>query len=70
MPYGFIKHIENKEYSSESTKSYEKVLNQFFSYLNYIIADSKEPLQISSGDINYNLTNQQAKKVFQLKIKN
>jgi site-specific recombinase XerC len=51
MPYGFIKHIEDKGYSSETVKSYKKVINQFFRYLMNSFPSNKEPYQISPTDI-------------------
>lgn len=51
MPFGFIKHIENKGYSSETIKSYEKVIQQFFAYIKYTYPNNKEPFQISPLDI-------------------
>lgn len=51
MPYGFIKHLENKGYSRETLISYEKVIGQFFSYLTILYPENKEPFQISSKDI-------------------
>ncbi|WP_318502566.1 tyrosine-type recombinase/integrase [Bacillus sp. T3] len=51
MPYGFISHIENKGYSSETIKSYEKVIGQFFYYIKNTYPDNKEPFQISPLDI-------------------
>ncbi|MDE5055269.1 phage integrase N-terminal SAM-like domain-containing protein [Niallia taxi] len=51
MPYGFIKHLENKGYSQETLISYEKVIGQFFAYLTILYPENKEPFQISSKDI-------------------
>ncbi|RBP87860.1 integrase-like protein [Cytobacillus firmus] len=51
MPYGFIKHIENKGYSEETVNSYEKVINQFFAFIKDKYPDNKEPFQITSSDI-------------------
>ncbi|MGF6949983.1 site-specific recombinase XerD [Neobacillus sp. B4I6] len=51
MPYGFIRHIEDKGYSSETVKSYEKMVNQFFKYIMSSYPFSKEPFQISPTDI-------------------
>ncbi|KZE68025.1 integrase [Fictibacillus phosphorivorans] len=51
MPYGFIKHIEEKGYSSETIRSYERVVTQFFAYIKSFYPDNKEPFQISSSDI-------------------
>ena len=51
MPYGFIRHIENKGYSSETIRSYEKVIGQFFFYIKNTYPDNKEPFQISPLDI-------------------
>lgn len=51
MPYGYIKHLENKGYSRETLISYEKVIGQFFSYLTILYPENKEPFQISSKDI-------------------
>lgn len=51
MPYGFIKHIEDKGYSSETVKSYEKVVNQFFKFIEKSYPLNKEPFQISPTDI-------------------
>lgn len=61
MPYGFIKYIENKGYSSETVKSYEKVVNQFFTYINITYPNNKEPFQISPSDIRNYLEEQQEK---------
>ena len=51
MPYGFIKHIENKGYSSETVKSYDRVCKQFFLFLKNTYLANKEPFQISPADI-------------------
>lgn len=51
MPYGFIRHLESKGYSEETVKSYEKVILQFFSYIQCNYQSNKEPFQISSKDI-------------------
>jgi site-specific recombinase XerD len=51
MPYGFIKHIENKGYSSETVKSYQKVCEQFFLFIKNSYLANKEPFQISPTDI-------------------
>ncbi|MDQ1005208.1 site-specific recombinase XerD [Neobacillus niacini] len=51
MPYGFIRHIENKGYSLETVKSYEKVINHFFKYIKKSYPLNKEPFQISPTDI-------------------
>jgi len=51
MAFGFIKHIENKGYSKETIESYEKVINQFFTYIKLTYPDNKEAFQISSKDI-------------------
>ncbi|MCM2535213.1 phage integrase N-terminal SAM-like domain-containing protein [Neobacillus pocheonensis] len=51
MPYGFIKHIEDKGYRTETVKSYEKVVNQFFRYIMTTFPSNKEPFQISPIDI-------------------
>lgn len=51
MPYGFIKHIENKGYSEETVNSYEKVINQFFAFIKDKYPENKEPFQITSSDI-------------------
>ncbi|MDQ0201974.1 tyrosine-type recombinase/integrase [Neobacillus ginsengisoli] len=51
MPYRFIRHIENKGYSSETLKSYEKVINQFFKFIAKSYPLNKEPFQISPTDI-------------------
>jgi site-specific recombinase XerD len=51
MPYGFIKHIEDKGYSSETVKSYEKVVNQFLKFIEKSYPLNKEPFQISPTDI-------------------
>lgn len=51
MPYGYIKHLENRGYSRETLISYEKVIGQFFSYLTILYPENKEPFQISSKDI-------------------
>ncbi|QCJ45476.1 integrase (plasmid) [Bacillus sp. S3] len=51
MPYGFIKHLENEGYSEETVKSYEKIIVQFFSFIQSTYPGSKEPFQISSTDI-------------------
>jgi hypothetical protein len=48
MPYGFIKHFENKGYKSETVKSYEKVINHFFNYILNTYPSNKEPFQITS----------------------
>jgi site-specific recombinase XerD len=58
MPYGFIKHIEDKGYRSETVKSYEKVVNQFFRYLMNSFPSIKEPFQISPTDIKNYLEDQ------------
>ncbi|WP_409298942.1 tyrosine-type recombinase/integrase [Peribacillus sp. SCS-26] len=58
MPYGFIKYIEDKGYSPETVKSYEKVIRQFFSFLESTYPNSKEPFQITSSDIKKYLANQ------------
>jgi site-specific recombinase XerD len=51
MPYGFIKYIENKGYSTETVKSYEKVIDQFFHFIRSTYPNNKEPFQISPSDI-------------------
>jgi site-specific recombinase XerD len=51
MPYGFIRHIENKGYRPETITSYEKVIKQFFQYLRSVYPANKEPFQISPSDI-------------------
>ncbi|MBT2724427.1 site-specific integrase [Bacillus sp. ISL-46] len=51
MPYGFIRHIEDKGYSLETVKSYDKVVNQFFKFINKSYPFNKEPFQISPTDI-------------------
>lgn len=61
MPYGFIRYIENKGYSSETVQSYEKVVNQFFAYLGGIYKKHKEPFQISPSDIKNYLEEQKEK---------
>ncbi|MEM5014005.1 site-specific integrase [Niallia taxi] len=61
MPYGFIKHLENKGYSRETLISYEKVIGQFFSYLTILYPENKEPFQISSKDIKDYMVTQKEK---------
>ncbi|WP_041580467.1 tyrosine-type recombinase/integrase [Bacillus sp. 1NLA3E] len=51
MPYGFIKHIENRGYSSETVKSYQRVCEQFFLFIKNTYLANKEPFQISPTDI-------------------
>ncbi|MFT9495751.1 MULTISPECIES: tyrosine-type recombinase/integrase [Bacillota] len=51
MPYGFIRHIENKGYSVETVRSYEKVLNQFFAFLSKKYKKHIEPSEINPSDI-------------------
>lgn len=51
MPYGFITFIENKGYSEETVKSYDRVVAQFFSYIKKTYPMGKEPFQISASDI-------------------
>lgn len=51
MPYGFIKHIENKGYSVETVSSYHRVIHHFFSFIRKTYPNNKEPHQISSKDI-------------------
>lgn len=61
MAYGFIKHIEDKGYSKETVGSYEKVIKQFFNYIQSTYPDNKEPFQISSKDIKSYLSLQKEK---------
>lgn len=61
MAYGFIKHIEDKGYSKETVESYEKVIKQFFIYIQSNYPDNKEPFQISSKDIKGYLSLQKEK---------
>lgn len=61
MPYGFIGHLENKGYSEETVKSYEKVITQFFSFIQSTYPDNKEPFQISAKDIKTYLEKQREK---------
>lgn len=58
MAYGFIAHIKSKGYSDETVKSYEKVLKQFFGFIQYKYPGNKEAYQISSKDIRDYLENQ------------
>jgi hypothetical protein len=58
MPYGFISYIENKGYSDETVKSYDRVVSQFFSYIKKSYPMNKEPFQISAADINNYLEEQ------------
>lgn len=58
MPYGFIKYIENKGYSDETVKSYDRVVSQFFSYIKITYPMGKEPFQISAADIHSYLEEQ------------
>lgn len=51
MAYGFIKHIEKKGYSKETIQSYEKVINQFFIYIQSVYPENKDPIHISASDI-------------------
>lgn len=51
MPYGFIKHLAKKKYSTKTLESYEKVLSQFFSFLNGYYQKSIEPFEILPRDI-------------------
>jgi site-specific recombinase XerD len=51
MPYGFIKHIENKGYSDETVRTYEKVVRQFFAYITNVYGKHKEPHEINPSDI-------------------
>jgi site-specific recombinase XerD len=51
MPYGFIRHIEDKGYSMETVKSYEKVVNQFLKCITKSYPLNKDPFQISPTDI-------------------
>lgn len=62
MPYGFIKHIKDEGYSSETIESYEKVVHQFFKYLIRAYPENKEPYQISSSDIKNYLKEQKDRK--------
>lgn len=61
MPYGFIHAIEQKGYSEETIKSYEKVSQQFFSFISLTYPENKEPFQISPTDIKNYLKAQQEK---------
>ncbi|NMD70456.1 site-specific integrase [Bacillus sp. DNRA2] len=61
MPYGFIQAIEQKGYSEETIKSYEKVIQQFFSFIGSTYPQNKEPFQISPSDIKQYLKEQQEK---------
>ncbi|WP_141432314.1 site-specific integrase [Bacillus sp. 03113] len=61
MPYGFIRHIENKGYSQETVTSYEKVLGQFFGYIKSMYPNNKEPYEISPSDIKNYLAFQKKK---------
>lgn len=61
MPYGYIKHLENRGYSRETLISYEKVIGQFFSYLTILYPENKEPFQISSKDIKDYISAQEVK---------
>lgn len=61
MPYGFILYIENKGYSSETVKSYQKVTHQFFLHIQNNYPNNKEPFQISSSDIKNYLEEQREK---------
>lgn len=61
MPYGFIKYIENKGYSHETVRSYEKILSQFFSYLKKTYFKDLEPYQINPSDIKNYLEEQKDK---------
>jgi site-specific recombinase XerD len=61
MPYGFIQSIENKGYSTETLKSYQKVIQQFFNYIMNVYPTNKEPFQISPSDIRNFLKEQQEK---------
>jgi site-specific recombinase XerD len=61
MPYGFIRSIENKGYSAETVKSYQKVIQQFFNYIKNVYPTNKEPFQISPSDIRNFLREQQEK---------
>lgn len=51
MAYGFIKHIEKKGYSKETIQSYEKIVNQFFIYIQSVYPENKDPIHISASDI-------------------
>lgn len=61
MPYGFIQAIEQKGYSDETIKSYEKVVGQFFYFIRKIYPENKEPFQISPADIKLYLKEQHVK---------
>lgn len=51
VPYGFIKHLEDKGYSQKTLIGYQRTLSIFFGYLNKKYKKALEPFQISSGDI-------------------
>ncbi|MEK3992641.1 tyrosine-type recombinase/integrase [Robertmurraya sp. FSL R5-0851] len=58
MPYGFIRSIEQKGYSDETIKSYERVVSQFFVFIKQLYPDSKEPHEINPLDIKQYLDGQ------------
>jgi site-specific recombinase XerD len=51
MPYGFIEYLENKGYSDETVRSYQKVLKQFFSFISRTYNKHLEPYEINPLDI-------------------
>lgn len=59
MPYGFIRYIEDKGYSTETIDSYAKVVNQFFSFIKKFYPDNKDPFEILPSDIHRYLKEQQ-----------
>jgi site-specific recombinase XerD len=61
MPYGFINHIENKGYSYETIRSYQKVVQQFFAYLTGVYKRHVEPYEINPSDIRNYLEEQKEK---------
>ncbi|MGS2779881.1 tyrosine-type recombinase/integrase [Robertmurraya sp. GLU-23] len=58
MPYGFIRSIEQKGYSDETIRSYERVVSQFFVFINQLYPDSKDPHEINPLDIKQYLDGQ------------
>ncbi|RHW35974.1 integrase [Neobacillus notoginsengisoli] len=51
MPYGFIRHLEDKGYSEETILSYEKVTNNFINFIASVYPENKEPFHINPSDI-------------------
>jgi site-specific recombinase XerD len=62
MPYGFATHLVEKGYKTETIESYLKVTGQFFSFINLVYPNGKEPYEISPSDIKNYLENQEKRK--------